>query len=405
MLSSFLKVRKKTEDLVKNLSYEEMVIQTEDYVSPIKWHLAHTTWFFEYFILKKFEKKYNLYNKEFNFFFNSYYNSMGNFNKKIKRGAHVWPLVSEIFKYREKINYRMNELICKSKCDNKISFLVQLGINHEQQHQELILMDILNIYSHCPTQNVFKQKKKEKSKKQFKSFWENSESIVFEYGASSNEFAYDNEKPKGQKRLNPYKISTNLITNGDWLEFIKNCGYKNPKFWLSDGWDFISRNDIKRPMYWLDNKYEYTLNGIEKININKPVSNISFYEADAFCRFKRKRLPSEHELEFFLQKHKTSGNLLESNNMSAVAFDKSEFDKNTYGNLWCWTSSYYKPYPNYKSFRGNIEEYNQKFMCNQFVLKGGSFATPKNHIRSSYRNFYYPGDRWQFSGLRLAEDI
>ena len=180
-----------------------------------------------------------------------------------------------------------------------------------------------------------------------------------------------------KKKLLPFKISLNFITIGEWLEFIENKGYQDSKYWLSDGWDFIKTNNIERPMYWIDNKYEYTLCGVEKLNKNKPVSNISYYEADAFCRFSKKRLPTEFEFEFFLKNNLIKGNFLESKNMTPISFDQNDVSNNSYGNVWCWTSSNYTPYEGYRSYKGDIGEYNKKFMCNQFVLKGGSFATPK----------------------------
>ena len=405
ILSSYLRIRKKTEILVKDLRHEEMVVQTENFVSPIKWHLAHTTWFFENFVLKKFKRNYKTYDKDFNYLFNSYYNSAGKFNEKSKRGLFIWPLVSEVLKYRKKIDEMIIELIISDRLSDKSFFFINLGLNHEQQHQELILMDILNIFSYFPQKKAFKKKKNKKINKISKPLWSIHQNVSFEYGFSGNQFSYDNEKPSGKKKLNPFKISLNFITIGEWLEFIENKGYQDSKYWLSDGWDYINTNNIERPMYWIDNKYEYTLCGIEKLDKKKPVSNISFYEADAFCRFTKKRLPTEFELEFFLKKNLVKGNFLESKNMTPISFDQNDASSNSYGNVWCWTSSNYTPYVGYSSYKGDIGEYNKKFMCNQFVLKGGSFATPKSHIRASYRNYYYPNDRWQFSGMRVAEDI
>ena len=405
IINSFLKVRKKTEKIIENLNYEEMVIQTEDFVSPVKWHLGHTTWFFEYFILKKFKKNYKKYDSEFDYLFNSYYNIVGEFNKKFSRGSLVWPLVDNVIKYRKEIEEKIIELVNKEPLSRDLMFFISLGINHEQQHQELILMDILNIYSYCPRKTFFKKNTKINYKKQFIGDWQSPKSVISEFGASEKRFSFDNEKPLFKKEVPPFKIDLNFVTIGDWIEFIENKGYEEPKYWLSDGWDYIKMNKIKKPMYWLDNKYEYTLNGITRLNKNKPVSHINFYEAEAYSKFKKKRLPTEFELELFLKSNCIEGNFLESNIMTPISFTKLEVDKNIYGNLWCWTSSNHKPYRNYKAFKGDITEYNQKFMCNQFVLKGGSFATPKNHIRASYRNFYYPKDRWQFCGVRLAEDI
>ncbi len=285
-----------------------------------------------------------------------------------------------------------------------------IGINHEQQHQELILMDILNVFFNNPLRPSFiKKKVKKKIPKKNPKFWRNENNINFKYGATKkNEFAYDNELPGGEKLLLPYQIECNFVSNNEWKEFIELDGYKRPELWLSDGWDFIQKNNINKPMYWIDDKYQFCLTGLERVDNDNPVSHISYYEADAYCKFKKKRMPSEFEMEFFLLKNKKEGNFLENSCYRAINFyNKKNKDiyNDCYGNLWSWTSSNYLPYQGFKAFGDKLGEYNEKFMCNQLVLKGGSFATPKNHIRSSYRNFYYPSDRWQFSGLRLASDI
>ena len=205
--------------------------------------------------------------------------------------------------------------------------------------------------------------------------------------------------------MRPYSLDINFVTNNDWMEFIKDDGYKRPEFWFSDGWDYINHNKISRPLYWLDNNYRYSLRGVEKIKPYQPVSHISFYEANAYSKYRNKRLPTEFELEFFLKSNDKNGNFLDSKLLCPVGFSSRDQNINSYGNLWCWTSSNYTPFRNFTPFFGKLNEYNEKFMCNQFVLKGGSFGTPINHIRSTYRNFYYPHDRWQFCGLKLVEDI
>jgi len=281
-----------------------------------------------------------------------------------------------------------------------------IGINHEQQHQELILMDILNIFFKNPLKPQFIKKKKINGLKKCNITWKNEKKIRFEYGTNTNDtFAYDNESPTGYKELLPFQVDYDFVSNNEWREFIDSNGYKRPELWLSDGWEFINKYKINKPMYWIDQKYQFCLTGIERIDDDQPVSHISYYEADAFCRFRKRRMPTEFEMEFFLKKNKKEGNFLENGYYKPInSFFKNKYN-GSYGNLWSWTSSNYVPYYGYKPFEGNLGEYNEKFMCNQFVLKGGSFATPKSHIRASYRNFYYPFDRWQFSGLRLASDI
>ena len=374
-LQNFLVTQEKTLNLVKNLNPEDMVIQTEPFVSPIKWHLAHTTWFFENFILKKI-RKYKVFDKSFDYIFNSYYYSVGKFNPKDMRGYLNRPQIEQIFQYRKYVEKNIYDLFLKQDLSNKKKYLFLVGINHEQQHQELILMDILNIFYNNPLKPVFIKKKKNIRKSGFKKnykIWNSESKIDFKYGAKlKDEFSFDNELPGGLKTLLPYQIETNFVSNKEWKEFISCDGYKRPELWLSDGWDFIQKNKIDKPMYWINDKQQFCLTGIEKINDYEPVSHISFYEADAYCRFKNKRLPTEFEMEFFLQNNKKEGIFLENGCYKAVYFynEKNKiFNNNCYGNLWTWTSSNYIPYEGYKSFRGNLGEYNKKFMCNQFVLK------------------------------------
>ncbi len=402
LIDEFIKTRKKTNHLISNLHSEDMVIQTEDFVSPIKWHLGHTTWFFEKFLLVPYLKEYQIFGKEFDFIFNSYYNSVGPFNSREKRGYLNRPLLKEILKYRESIDENIIKLL---KNNNSVNFLIEIGINHEEQHQELILMDIKNIFYSNPLKPSYSVLGAlDKSPKTNNNEFVISKIKKFEYGCSAETFCYDNEMPKGLSSIDPLKL-TNYVTNKDWKEFIKEGGYQSHEYWLSDGWEFIKKNNITKPLYWLDNNFHFTLKGVIKIEDSLPVSHISFYEACAYAKYKGLRLPSEFELEYLLKQKSIKGNFLENNNFMEVSYKNQNYAKSLYGNLWLWTCSNYAPFKNYKPYKKELMEYNSKFMCNQFVLKGGSFATPKKHIRSSYRNFYYPHNRWQFSGLRLVEDL
>ena len=394
----FSNTRKQTLSLCDNLEPEDMVIQPSKNVSPIKWHLGHTTWFFEKFILTEMNENYKPFNKDYNYIFNSYYNSVGEFNPRNKRGALNRPLLKDIIKYRNYVTENILDFIKKTK-NNTISFLVELGSNHEQQHQELILMDIKNIFYNNPLMPAFNPIENTSKKKSTNEFFSNS-AKKFTYGNDEDIFCYDNELPVAEKYLDPFKIYA-MVTNGEWKNFIDDGGYKNHEYWLSDGWDFVNNNKLERPMYWIDNNNYFTLNGVKKIDNDKPVSHISFYEADAYARYKNKRLPSEFELEYYLKQFSKKGNFLENK----IYHEVEEDSENVYGNLWVWTNSNYIPYKKYKPYEGNLGEYNNKFMCNQFVLKGGSHSTSKNHIRASYRNFFYPSDTWQFCGVRLADDI
>ena len=405
LLNKYNKVRIKTIELIDSLETEDMVVQTEKFVSPIKWHLAHTTWFFENAILKASLSGYKVFDKNFNFIFNSYYNSLGKYNPSYKRGFLNRPTLRNIIDYRNYIDDQINLFFLK-KVKDKHKFVLELGINHEQQHQELIMMDILNIFFNNPLKPNYCKKKKLKDSlgRIFKDNWQTFNSNTYQYGSEADSFCYDNELPIGQIQINPFKLNSQLVTNREWREFIHEDGYNRPEFWFSDGWDYIKKNSISRPMYWLDDNYYFTLSGVSKILNNQPVSHISFYEADAFCRYKNKRLPTEFELELALKKNIKRGNFLD-NKIFEPSLIQSEKSSSFYGDLWNWTNSNYVPYKDYKPFKGIFSEYNGKFMCNQFVLKGGSCVTPKEHLRASYRNFYYPGDRWQFSGLRLASDL
>ena len=395
--------RSRTLKLVKNLTPEDMVIQTNEFVSPTKWHLGHTSWFFEKFILSPYLKGYKIFHENFNFVFNSYYNSVGCFNQRDKRGFLNRPSFEEVLNYRNYIDENIN-LLFKNNVNNSLKFLLALGVNHEQQHQELILMDIKNVFYQNPLKPTYINSKIKNNEKYFRNEFILNNSEKFKYGHSSESFCYDNETPSNFSTLEPFNIKP-FVTNLEWKEFIEDGGYKSHEFWLSDGWNFINKNNINKPMYWFDKNYYFTLNGEKKIDDNSPVSHISFYEACAFARYKNLRLPNEFEIELFLKKQSVKGNFLEEENFCETDYNNFNLKNVLYGNLWLWTSSNYVPYKNYKCFENELMEYNSKFMCNQFVLKGGSFATPKHHIRSSYRNFYYPHDRWQFSGLRLVEDL
>ena len=278
-----------------------MVIQTESFVSPIKWHLAHTTWFFENFVLKNL-KNYKIFDKSFNYIFNSYYYSVGRFNPKDMRGCLNRPEIKKIFQYRSYVEKNICELVLKSNFEKKRRIFL-IGINHEQQHQELILMDILNIFFKNPLRPQFVKKKKIIGLKKSNLSWKNEKNINFKYGEEkSNSFAYDNESPSGEKKLTPFKIDYDFVSNNEWMDFIDSDGYKRPELWLSDGWDYVQKYKINKPMYWIDKKFQFGLTGIERIDNDQPVSHISFYEADAYCRFSKKRMPTEFEMEFFFKK-------------------------------------------------------------------------------------------------------
>ncbi len=406
IINKFSACRSKTLELIKSLHEEDTVVQSVNFVSPLKWHLGHTTWFFENFILLQYDKNFQVYNEGFSYIFNSYYNVFGDFNKQENRGLLNRPLLSEILEYRKFIDLKMMELLEKKSFEKDINFLINLGINHEQQHQELILMDIKHIFFSNPLKPAYLEKIEDNfiidSKSKNEWTLKTKKNVVI--GADSDDFCFDNELPSFEIIIHPFILSE-YITNGDWMNFMEEGGYTNYEYWLSDGWDFINKNKIQRPMYWIDNNYCFDLSGINKIDKNLPVSHITYYEANAFANYAKKRIPSEYEIEIVLKKNRKDGNFLENQIFREVSYKNECFSSSFSGNLWIWSSSNYNPYKGYKPIKMKANEYNSKFMCNQFVLKGGSFATPKDHIRPSYRNFYYPSDRWQFSGIRLVEDL
>ncbi len=384
LIEKFKTTRAYSEAICAPLNTEDYVAQPIVDVSPPKWHLAHTTWFFETFLLKSFKKDYKVFDKDFNYLFNSYYETIGKRVLRDSRGTLTRPETSKIYEYREYVSTHVQEYITNNKLSKQEESIIELGLQHEQQHQELLRTDIKYILGQNPLNPVYKADFKETIQPiNFTS--ENYISIdegVYEIGYKGNDFYFDNEKGVHKVYLQPYTIADRLISNKEYIDFIEAGGYTDFNNWLAEGWDWVNKNQIEAPDYWerIDNEwYRFSLSGLEKVNPNDPVTHISFYEADAYARWRGLRLPTEFEWE--------------------VASNKFE-----YGQRWEWTNSAYLPYPNYKKAKGAIGEYNGKFMINQMVLKGGSIATPPNHCRPTYRNFWHPHLRWQFNGIRLAKN-
>lgn len=376
---SFLKTRKDTEALCAPLEIEDYVVQPHPNVSPPKWHLAHTTWFYEQFILVKFAKNYKVFHPDFGFLFNSYYNNMGARTLRQNRGFMTRPTVSKIYEYRNYVTDAIVNLLNTSPIE-KVVTLLEIGINHEQQHQELLAYDIKYILGTQPTfpsiGELFKLQEETHTQK-----WTSVSGGIYEIGFRGNGFCFDNELPMHKVYLDDFKISNKLTTNHEYLEFIEDGGYENFNLWHDEGWHFIQNNHIKQPLYWYfkdEEWYQYHFNSLEKLNPNLPVSHISMYEAFAFAAWKGLRLPTEFEWE--------------------IAASQLNW-----GQLWEWTNSAYQPYPGFTKAEGALGEYNGKFMMNQTVLKGASVATPMGHERATYRNFYHASSRWIFSGIRLVK--
>lgn len=397
-------VRQKTEEVCKPLVTEDYVIQSLEEVSPPKWHIAHISWFFENFILSEYLPNYKVFNSDYNFLFNSYYNSVGKMIDRPIRKLLARPVISEVYEYRKHVDYYMNELL-KNEISEEIKILLEIGLNHEQQHQELLFMDIKSNFYFNPLKPQYTKTQKYTSNFSELKFIEIDDDIAV-IGHENNNFFFDNEKPVHKAYINKFQMANRPVLNGEYLEFIENGGYDNAKYWLADGWTAKNINLWTAPMYWekIDNEwFVFSLNGLEKIDKNSPVSHISYYEAEAYAHYAGKRLPTEFEWEYIAKKQKIEGNFMDNGFYKAISGNQDSEIKQMFGDVWEWTSSGYLPYPGFDTIYEGLGEYNGKFMVNQMVLRGGCSVTPLNHIRSTYRNFFYPQNRWQFSGIRLAK--
>jgi len=403
-------IRSFSEALCSPLNNEDYVIQTMPDVSPTKWHLAHTTWFFETFILKPNNPNFKEHHPQYNYIFNSYYNAIGSRHARNERGHLSRPTVEEIYGYRKAIDEQMLVFLEQQKEDKKeILSLIELGLHHEQQHQELLLTDIKHVFSMNPLFPTY-QKIKPSTKQDLDELaYKVYEGGLMWFGHEGEGFGYDNEFPYHQQYVNPFRFASRLITNGEYLNFIQDRGYERPELWLSDGWDLVQTEGWKAPQYWEQQEgvwKQFSLNGNNPLNLKEPTSHVSFYEAEAYARWAGKRLPTEEEWERVSKDSVIEGNFVESKQFSPVPLKGQQREiKQLFGDVWEWTSSPYVGYPGFKPSIGAVGEYNGKFMSNQMVLRGGSCATSQNHIRATYRNFFYPHQRWQFMGIRLAETV
>lgn len=411
LLKKYEDVRGRTHTLVHPLQIEDFVVQATASVSPTKWHMAHTTWFFETFILREYDSNYKKFHPDFHYLFNSYYETVGTFYPRESRGLLTRPTVEEVYQYREHVDVHMERLLENVDDDTlaTIKPLVEIGLQHEQQHQELILTDIKYNFSFNPLNPVYEETSNDYESKTVETNMIQIEGGLIEIGFNGEEFAFDNESPKHKVWLEPYKLASHPVTNGEFLKFIQDGGYEKPEYWLSDGWAMVNDNNWSSPLYWRKREgtwYCYTLSGEKEIDMDAPVAHVSFYEADAYASWAGKRLPTEAEWEHAMKDVSIDGNFVESKayHPKALASAENTTFQQAYGDVWEWTRSAYSPYPGSKPLEGALGEYNAKFMCNQMVLRGGSCVTPASHIRSTYRNFFPPEARWQFSGFRLAED-
>ncbi len=410
----FARIRQKTEEICKPLLTEDYVVQSCNEVSPPKWHLAHTSWFFEHFLLARHIPDYEHFDHGFHYLFNSYYESeIDELFDKGTRGTAARPTVTKIYEFRAHVTNGMidllsNHLPTDQESREKISLYVNIGLFHEEQHQELLLMDIKHIFASSYTKPAYlapplPTPDYDIPDLEFISF----AGGITEIGYSGDEFFADNETPRHKVFMNPYGLSNRLITCGEYLEFIEDGGYQDSRYWLSDGWQKCQDEGWKAPLYWRKGPagWEiFTLHGMQKLRMNEPVIHISFYEADAFARWKGYRLPTEYELEYVSQDYDITGNFLEENLLHPMPAKGDGPFYQFFGSAWEWTQTPYQPYPGFRTLFEGVGEYNGKFMCNQMVMRGGCALTPVDHMRKTYRNFYRPENRWQMSGIRLARD-
>ncbi|MDJ0922565.1 MAG: ergothioneine biosynthesis protein EgtB [Henriciella sp.] len=403
----FKRVRGQTEALVAPLTPEDMMLQSMEDASPAKWHLAHTTWFFEEFILKPFAKNYVSPDERFSILFNSYYVQAGPRHARDQRRLLSSPDVEAVFAYRAHIEAEIEQLLCAGTPDaSKITDLVELGCHHEMQHQELLVTDLLHGLSHNPLLPVYQRAEPMPVTTPMPLSWIDHPGGVVEMGHDGRGFAFDCEGPRHKTYLCPFKLASRPVSNGEWIEFIEGGGYERAELWLSDGWAESQRANWEAPLYWWQQDGEwwtYTLRGPQPVNLHAPVCHVSYYESDAYARFAGKRLPTEAEWEAVAADRPIAGNFLDDRHYRPLPAESASVDQ-LWGDVWEWTSSAFSPYPGFRPPDGAIGEYNGKFMCNQMVLRGGSCVTPKAQMRPTYRTFFYPHQRWQMLGIRLADD-
>lgn len=416
LCDQFRKVRQFSTTLAAPLAAEDMVVQTMPDVSPTKWHLAHTTWFFETFLLSDMLPDYQPYHPQYKYLFNSYYNAVGPQFSRPRRGMLSRPTVEEIVEYRTHVDRWMEETLLykESIWDDTRLALLALGINHEQQHQELLLTDIKHVFGHNPLFPSYTKERASSVATEGMAFsWVSclEDAGVHDIGVVASGFSFDNEGPRHAVYVRPYALANRLVTAGEYMAFIEDGGYTRPELWLSEGWSAVQEHGWRAPLYWsLDEGkwFHYTLQGYQLVDPLAPVCHVSLFEADAYARWCGKRLPSEAEWELAAEKQSIAGNFVEQGAFHPLAASGSSLQEplyQLYGDVWEWTSSSYAPYPGFEAASGAVGEYNGKFMCSQMVLRGGSCATSLSHIRPTYRNFFYPASRWQFSGIRLADDL
>jgi ergothioneine biosynthesis protein EgtB len=407
--------RRQSLDLAAPLSDEDQTVQAMEDASPTKWHLAHTTWFYEAFILSAYLPDYEPFSDDFDYCFNSYYEAKGERHPRPRRGLLTRPSAAQVREYRAHVDAALDRLFTQgltSDASDPIGQLIELGINHEQQHQELLLTDILALFAVNPLRPAYRrpQARPEEVKAEAPLAWLSFEGGIKPIGHDGRGFAYDNEGPRHEALLQPFRLASRCVTNGEWMAFMQAGGYRDPMLWLADGWNTVKTQNWQAPEYWEEHDgvwHQMTLEGLLPVDARAPVSHVSYYEANAYAQWAGKRLPTEFEWEVASTGYELEGNDVATGALRprpASAAGNDDRLTQLFGDVWEWTASAYQPYPGYRAAPGAVGEYNGKFMVSQQVLRGGSCATAPGHIRPTYRNFFFPHQRWQFTGLRLAED-
>ncbi|MES2760025.1 MAG: ergothioneine biosynthesis protein EgtB [Pseudomonadota bacterium] len=380
-------VRKRSLMLAEPLSSEDCGAQSMPDASPVKWHLAHTTWFFETFILEPMEARFQPFHPAFRVLFNSYYNGVGERHPRAQRGLLTRPSLQEVRDYRANVDQRIGRLLAEHADNEELAALIELGLQHEQQHQELILTDVKHLLAQSALYPAYAPAPLQPAEASAPAGWVDFAGGLADIGHQGEGFSFDNELPRHRQYLQPFALAARLVTNGEYLQFIEAGGYRDPALWLSEGWDHVCALALAHPMYWRRGDagawHEFTLHGMRPLDLEQPAVHLSLYEASAYAHWAGARLPTEAEWE-------------------VAARSESGALRQMFGHCWQWTSSSYSPYPGYATAPGALGEYNGKFMLNQYVLRGSSVATPPGHSRASYRNFFPAGARWQFTGIRLA---
>ncbi len=403
----YLAIRQFSETLLGPLQPEDCVVQSMPDVSPTRWHLAHTTWFFETFILKRYLSGYSPVDPSYEYLFNSYYNTVGEQFPRSRRGLLSRPTVREVCDYRQAVDERVVRLLDDPPQEiAEAAGVLEVGLHHEQQHQELMLTDIKHVFSCNPQNPAYRRGKPPHADSAPQLRFQRYDEGLQQIGHAGQGFAFDNELPKHRVFLESYQLADRLVTCGEFLEFIDDGGYKRPELWLSAGWAEVQSQGWQAPLYWQRQEgdwHQFTLNGLRPVVAAEPVCHVSYFEADAYARWAGVRLPTEAEWEITAVGEQIEGNFVESEALHPRPAGEDSGIRQLYGDVWEWTSSPYTAYPGYAATEGALGEYNGKFMCNQLVLRGGSCATSQSHIRPTYRNFFPPEARWQFTGIRLAK--